>query len=348
MKTKIAVLHKLKEPLKILEAEIPKLKRGQVLVKIKYSGICHSQINEIDGLRGEDRWLPHALGHEGSGEVVDVGEGVSKVEAGDRVVLTWIKSSGLEAEQIFYKSGNRIINSGPISTFAEFSVVSENRVVKIRGDIPLDIASLLGCAIPTGAGIVLNTLKAKASHSIVILGTGGVGLSAVMGASLADCHKIIAVDIIDEKLNIAKTLGANYTINANNEDVVGNVMKLTSGKGADFAIESAGIPKVMELGLSLINNKGTFVIAGNIKLGDRIRIDPFELIKGKRILGSWGGETNPDRDIPTYIRFYKEGKLSLDKLITRRFVFEEINKAIEDLREGKIAGRGIVEMEENK
>jgi len=204
METKAAVLYKINEPLVIETLRTPSLKEGQVLVKILYSGVCRSQLNEIKGLKGKDRFLPHLLGHEGSGIVEKIGGGVTKVKEGDYVVLSWIKGDGADIPSCQYYDGDTMINSGAITTFSEYSVISENRIFKIPQKVPPDIAALLGCAIPTGAGIVKNTIKLKKRNTIAIFGIGGIGSSALLYAGSLGCSKIIAIDVSDFKLDFAK------------------------------------------------------------------------------------------------------------------------------------------------
>lgn len=343
MKTKAAVLYQTGKPLVVEELDVPEPQNGQVLVKVSFSGICHSQLNEIRGKKGIDKFLPHTLGHEGSGVVESVGTGVTKVKPGDRVVLSWIKGKGIEVPATTYHKDKLKINSGAISTFLEHALISENRLVPIAKEIPLDAAALLGCAIPTGAGIVINSLQAKSGSSIAVFGAGGVGLSAILAASLVKCNPLIAVDILDHKLKTAKDMGATNTINASKEDAVTAILSLTGGKGADYAIEASGAKQAMEAAFQSISPSGTTVIAGNLELGERISIDPFDLIKGKRIIGTWGGETKPDTDIPLYVNHYLSGRLNLDKLITHRFKLEEINEAFAALEAGKV-GRALVSM----
>ena len=213
MYTKAAILRELGCPLVVGEIEIPKLQNGQVLVKIYYSGVCRSQLMEVSGLRGADPWLPHLLGHEGSGIVLEVGPGVSKVKVGDEVILGWIKSDGIDALGAKYTCNGQIINSGKVTTFSNYSVVSESRLVKKPFGLPFDIAVLFGCALPTGAGMVLNELNPPSSSSVAVLGLGGIGLSALMALKALGVNKIIAIDVSDEKLILAKKIGATHTIN---------------------------------------------------------------------------------------------------------------------------------------
>jgi S-(hydroxymethyl)glutathione dehydrogenase / alcohol dehydrogenase len=342
--TEAAVLYILGKPLCITTLEIPDLKPGQVLVDISYSGLCHSQLNEARGLKGEDKFLPHTLGHEGSGKVLAVGNGVKKVKPGDSVVLTWIKGSGADVPSTTYLSADGAVNSGAISTFMHHTVTCESRLVPIADVMPLPEAALLGCAIPTGAGIVLNTIDLPEGNTIAIFGVGGIGLSAIMAAVLRKAKMIIAVDIFDHKLEQAKDLGATHVIHARKQDPLAVIMELTSKKGVDCAIESAGRKETMENAFKAIReNGGLCVLAGNLPHGEKISIDPMDLIRGKKITGTWGGETQPDRDIPVYVNYYLAGKLKLDRLLTHTYSLKNINQAMDDLENGKI-GRALIDM----
>lgn len=343
MKTKAAILYEQNKPLVIKEIETPPLSRGQVLVKILYTGICRTQINEMLGVKGQDKYLPHCLGHEASGIVEESGPGVKKVKKGDYVVLTWIKGLGTDVPSCTYSIGDNKINSGAITTFNEYSVISENRIVKIPKSIPPDIAALLGCAVPTGAGMLKNDLKTKPDDSVAVFGVGGVGLSAILYASAITCSKVIAVDIYDSKLKLAKECGATHIINAKKEDPLARIKELTNNQGVDCAIESSGVKEIMEIAFEAIKNSGTAVIAGNIKKGEKISIDPYGLINGKKIIGTWGGATKPDEEIPFYAQLYLDGKLKLEKLITHTYKLEDINLAFEDVMKGKV-GRGLIKL----
>ncbi len=346
MKTKAAILREIGKPLVIEKIEIPELHPGQVLVKILYSGICRSQLNEINGLKGEDKYLPHALGHEAGSIVEEIGPGVGHVKPGDHVVLSWIKGLGMDVPSTKYLKGNEIINAGAITTFSEYSVISENRVTPITGKMPLDKAALLGCAMPTGGGIILNQIKPMPGTSLAVIGVGGLGLSSILLADLMNCTPIIAVDINDDKLQLARRLGATETINSVRTDFVSAILDITHGKGVDYAIETAGLTETIEKSLSAVKwdiwEGGLVVIAGNPPHGEKISIDPF-LLKGKRITGSWGGLTRPEKDIPLYVDLYLAGKLKLDELITDRFNFDEINQAFQAMDNGKLLGKAILE-----
>jgi len=345
MKTKSAILENIDQPLKIVELEIPSLAPGQVLVQVNYSGICQSQINEWRGKKGNDPYLPHTLGHEGTGKVLEISEGVTRVKPGDTVVMTWIKTDGCNVPGCTYKDNSgRVVNSGVISTFMEKTVISENRLVPVNEkDIPLDIAALLGCAILTGSGMVLNELIPEAGSSIAIWGIGGIGACAVMASASSGCNPVIAIDIKENKLKLAGELGATDLINGN-DSPVDKILELTNGKGVDYGIESAGNVKVMEAGFSALKKSGgKFILAGNVSQGSKMQIDPFDLIAGKKISGSWGGAANPAEDIPKYIQWYKDGKLPLEKLITHRFPLDKINDAFSLLESGD-AGRILIDI----
>ncbi len=195
MKTTAAILVELAKPLEIVELDMPALKPGQVLVEIAFSGVCGSQVNEAMGLKGEDRWLPHCLGHEATGTVLETGAGVTKSKAGDKVVLSWIKGSGIEAGGAVYTWGSRKVNAGAVTTFQRHALVSENRLSLLPPGLDMRTATLLGCAAPTGMGAVMNVLGARAGDSIAIFGTGGVGLNACMAAAFAGATPVIGIDI---------------------------------------------------------------------------------------------------------------------------------------------------------
>ncbi|MBI2830612.1 MAG: zinc-binding dehydrogenase [Chloroflexi bacterium] len=345
MKTKAAILSRINQPLEVLELNLPELKPGQVLVKIAFSGLCHTQLNEIRGLKGEDKYLPHTLGHEGSGVVEATGPGVTRVKAGDHVVLTWIKGSGLDAPSTTYRlDDSSIVNSGAISTFMEHAVISENRIVAIPMEMPLREASLLGCAIPTGAGIVMNTAQVKPGSSVAVFGVGGIGLSAILAASFTGATTIIAVDILEHKLEQSRRVGATHLINARQQDPLAAILEITGKRGVDYAIEAAGRRETMETAFRTVrDNGGLCVLAGNLPHGERITLDPFDLIKGKRIVGTWGGETQPERDIPRYVELFLSQKLKLGELITNSYSLDNINQALTDLEKGKV-GRALIDM----
>jgi S-(hydroxymethyl)glutathione dehydrogenase / alcohol dehydrogenase len=340
MKSHAAVLRTLKKPLEVVDLEVPPLTRGQVLVEMKVSGICRSQLNEIKGYRGLDRYLPHLLGHEGSGVVIKVGKDVQKVNVGDHIVATWMISAGIQADSPKYRKDDLVVNAGSIATFATYTVLSENRCVKISRSFPHDIAALLGCAVPTGGGIVLHTLP-KSVRSVAVLGVGGVGSSAVMVASMVGFKRIIAIDVSKSALDLAHTLGATDCI-FYDQDVQTNVRAVIP-EGVDASIEASGRPEVMEAALAVTSDSGVTVLAGNIPKGSTIRMDPSVLIRGKKLIGSWGGETNPDKDIPFYVNAHLKGKLPLEKIIGKKMSFHQINDALNLLDSGRVQGRILID-----
>lgn len=343
---KAAILYQSGQPLIVEEGiEIPKLSSGQVLIKLAYSGVCHSQLMEALGYRGVDKYLPHLLGHEGSAVVVDIGEKVKKVKPGDYVILGWIKGEGEDVNGTKYRKENTIINAGAVTTFSEYSIVSENRCVKLPAGIPLDVAVLFGCAIPTGAGIVINEIHLQKEHTIAIFGLGGIGLSALMATCLFECKAVIAVDIEDEKLNLALELGATHVVNSAKKNSIEAIKQITNGKGVDYSIEASGITSTIEQAFQAVCIQGGLcVFASHPRAGEKIRLDPHELISGKQIRGTWGGGCDPDKDIPRFANFYREGKLPLEKLLSNRYPLEQINKALEDLERRKII-RALIEID---
>jgi S-(hydroxymethyl)glutathione dehydrogenase/alcohol dehydrogenase len=281
------------------------------------------------------------MGHEGSGVVLQIGPDVKKVNVGDHVVLSWLKGSGLEASSTLYESAKGTINSGAVSTFLTKSVVSENRVTPISKEMPLKEAALLGCAVPTGAGMVLNTAKVRPGSTLAIFGTGGIGLAAILVAS-SICSKVIAIDINETKLNLAKRLGATHTVNAKDQAVAQVIRQYTDNRGVDYAIESAGLKETMEAAFESIRPAGGLcILAGNLPHGQRIKLDPYDLIKGKRIIGTWGGESTPDKDIPQYVQRYLDKNLPLELLITHEYTLPDINRALFDLTRGQV-GRAVI------
>jgi S-(hydroxymethyl)glutathione dehydrogenase/alcohol dehydrogenase len=343
MKFRAAVLQELNTPLQILEISNEPLKYGQVLVKIFYSGVCRSQLMEMDGARGEDKYLPHLMGHEATGEVVEIADGVSKVQKGDIVILTWIKSKGINSVAPKYYIGDYVINAGLITTFSEYSVVSENRIIKIPNGLPLDIGVLFGCALQTGAGMVFNELKPKEGDNVIVLGLGGIGFSALMALSQFNCKSIIAIDISDERLQLAKSFGATDIINSLVQDTKEEINRLCPN-GSDGCIESAGKVETIELAFSLIKkNGGRLYFASHPPEGEYLRIAPHDLISGKQIFGTWGGGCCPDYDIPRLADSYLSGHLPIEKLITKRYRLEDINEALNDLKRGNVF-RPIIQM----
>jgi S-(hydroxymethyl)glutathione dehydrogenase/alcohol dehydrogenase len=343
MKTTAAVLVELGKPLELAELTIPVLKPGQTLVEIAYSGVCHTQLGEARGHRGEDKFLPHCLGHEGSGVVREVGPGVTKVKPGDPVILSWIKASGADVPGTVYDWNGRKVNAGGITTFATYSVISENRLTPVPEGMSLRLAALVGCAVPTGAGVVFNTARPRPGQSAAVFGVGGIGSCAVAAAALAGCMPVIAVDVLPDKLALARKLGATHTVSARAADPVAEILALCRG-GADFAVEATGLAPVMRQALACVRHQGgAAVVVGNARFGERLEIDPRELNMGKRLLGTWGGDNVPDRDFPRYCKLMTSGRLDLEPLLTRGYGLADVNAALDDLEHGR-AARPLLEI----
>lgn len=338
--TKAAILTELRKPLIIAEIEIPQeLKVGQVLVKIHFSGICGSQLGEIDGAKGEDKFLPHLLGHEGSGTVVAIGPGVKTVSLGDKVVLHWRKGDGIESEPPIYNWKGTKVNAGWVTTFNEFAIVSENRITTIPKDSEMDVAALFGCAVTTGFGIIENNAKLKIGESAVVFGAGGIGLNVVQAASLVSAYPIIAIDIFDNRLALAKEMGATHTINSLELSFDEILTKINAISKIDAFIDNTGNPNVIEFGYNIVKPQGKVVLVGVPKKGNNINIFSLPMHFGKSIIGSHGGETVPQIDIPRINKLYLEKRIKLKNLISKTYNLNDINTAISDIRNGLVSGR---------
>ena len=341
---KAAVLFETGKPLRVLEGiTVPTLLPGQVLVKVLYSGLCHSQLMEVRGLRGEDKYLPHLLGHEGVGEVLEVGDKVTKIAVGDKVVLGWIRGSGEEAPGALYQYQGQTLNSGGVTTFSDVTVVSENRLVRLPEGIPDKLAVLLGCALPTGLGLVFNEAKLEENKQVAVFGLGGIGLSALIAAKSKGTKTLIAVDIAEHKLELAKELGATHTINSANEDVVERINQICPG-GVDNSFEAGGRVETIEQAFASVKDGGGLcVFASHPKEGELMKLEPHAFHRGKRLQGSWGGGSKPDKDIPLFVDLYKQGNLqNIEKLLSNEYTLQNINDALDDLEQGKITRALIV------
>lgn len=336
MKFNAAVLVETGQPLPIIgDIEVPALLKGQVLVKLSYAGICHSQLMEASGKRGKDKYLPHLLGHEGTGEVVDKCPSVKKVQIGDKVVLGWLKGSGADVGGGTYQSPIGTINAGAVTTFNEYAVVSENRCYLLPKNISLKEGVLLGCALPTGMGIIKNQIPSSPNSYIAILGLGGIGMSALIAAAMTEQKKLIAIDSNASKLKLAKKLGADVCINPIKEDLNKSIAELTNGAMLDYVVEAAGRCETIELAFSLLNPKhGLCVFASHPEKGQLIKLDPHELICGKRIVGTWGGNANPE-DLTQFVASNKD-KLPISELLSETYPLDKINEAFSALESQKV------------
>ena len=311
---------------------------------IHISGICGSQIGEIEGVKGKDHYLPHLLGHEGAGEVIAVGLGVSHVKPTDHVVLHWMPGAGIESKPPVYSWKGKALNAGWVTTFNEYAIVSENRLTVIPKDFDLKIASLLGCAVTTGLGVINNKAQLQIGQSILVLGAGGVGLNIIQGAAMVSANPIIAVDLFDKKLVLARKLGATNVINAKKQNITDVVRQIVGNNGSDVVVDNTGNPRVIEQGYQLTAAKGRMILVGVPPQGKEVSLHTLPLHFGKTLTGTKGGECKPCADIPRYIRLCKAGKLDLKHLVTDEFSLLHLNKAVEKMQQGKIAGRCVINM----
>lgn len=331
-----------------MDLDIPVLKPGQVLVRINYTGVCHTQLLEARGHRGHDAYVPHCLGHEGSGVVLEISQGVTKVKPDDRVILSWIQGSGANVPGCVYTMSastraNKNVNAGAITTFMTHAVISENRLTVVHENITQRDAAMLGCAAPTGLGAVLNTGQFTQGQSAVIFGAGGVGLCAIAGAVIAGGSPVIAVDPIAVKRDAANNVGATHTLDPASSDILQQIHAIIPN-GPDLAVEATGRTDVMAIALSCVHARGgKAVIIGNAHHGNLLQIDPKQLNLGKQLRGTWGGDANPDRDYPSYANFIATGKLNLAPMLTQGYTLATINQALDDLESGK-AVRPIIEV----
>jgi S-(hydroxymethyl)glutathione dehydrogenase/alcohol dehydrogenase len=342
---KAAILVEQRKPLVVDEIELPQtIEVGQVLVKIHYSGICGSQLGEIDGAKGEDKFLPHLLGHEASGTVMEIGPGVKHVKPGDKVVLHWRKGLGIEGAPPNYRWRGAKLNAGWIATFNEYAIVAENRVTAISADSDLEVAALFGCAVTTGFGVVENNARVRIGESVVVFGAGGVGLNIVQAAALVGAYPVIAVDLFDNRLTLAKEMGATHMINAKNKDAKAEIERIVGAQGIDVFIDNTGQPAIIELGYQLTKPQGRVTLVGVPRKGNNINIYSLPLHFGKGLSGSHGGEAIPNVDIPRYQNLFNAGRIKLRELLTERLPLEDINTAIENMRSGKTSGRCLIKM----
>ena len=338
-----AILVEQNQPLEIEYIEFPEeLEVGQVLVKLHYSGICGSQLGEIRGVKGNDPYLPHLMGHEGCATVLEIGQGVKTVNPGDLVVLHWKKGDGIDSKPPRYKFRDLNLNAGWVTTFNEYAVVSENRCTTIPKDTNKKIASLFGCAITTGFGTIENIANLQIGESIVIFGSGGIGLNMIQAAVLRNAYPIIAIDLTEEKLTLAKSIGATHTINSKSKNPENEILNILGKNNLDVFIDNTGIPSIIEMGYKIINSKGRLVLVGVPKRGENINIFSLPLHFGKTITGSHGGNIKPEVDILRYLNLINHNSINLETLISKYFNLKDINNGISQLEQGKISGRIMI------
>jgi S-(hydroxymethyl)glutathione dehydrogenase / alcohol dehydrogenase len=340
---KAAILVQSRQPLVVDQIALPdSLGVGQVLVKVLYSTICGAQLNEIAAAKGPDKFLPHLLGHEASARVLEIGPGVTTVKEGDTIVLHWRPSQGIQCQPPAYKWRGAKLNAGWVTTFNDYAVISENRMTVIAPDYDLRNAPLLGCAVTTAAGVINNDAKVKIGESVIVFGAGGVGLNVVQFAQLAGAYPIVAVDLVDAKLAMAKERGATHCINSKGAgDLDGEIRKIVGQQGPDKVIETTGVKSVIELAYNLTHADGTCVLVG--VPNEKVTIYTLPIHFNKVLTGSHGGDAVPQVDIPRLIRLNRAGRLSFDGIITHEFTLEHINDALDLVRSGA-AGRVVIDV----
>ena len=342
---KAAILYKTGQPLIVDEVKLPdNLEFGQVLIKLYYSGICGAQINEIDAIKGEDNYLPHLLGHEGSGIVENIGPAVSTVKVGDHVVLHWRPSNGIQSNPPSYLWNNKKLNAGWVTTFNDKAVISENRLTVIPKDFDVALAPLFGCAITTAFGVINNDANLKIGQSVVVIGLGGVGLNIIQASNLVSANPIIGVDINKNKVIKAKNFGLDYGYNGLNENNINEIKAVLGNRGADVVIETTGLSEQIQNAYDLTHPDGKTILVGVPKKGDNISIYSLPLHFNKILKGSHGGESIPHIDIPNYINLFKARNINIKDMITHEFSLDDINEALELFRSGE-AGRIMLNFE---
>ncbi len=366
MKIKAAVLNRMgvegpyatSRPLSIEEIDLQPPGPGEVMVKIAAAGLCHSDLSVINGSR--PRPTPMVLGHEAAGVIVEVGEWVTDLKVGDHVVMVFVPSCGhclscsggrpalcepgaeannagrLISGKLRLSRGSENINHHlGVSAFAEYATMSRNSVIKIDKELPLDQAALFGCAVLTGVGAVVNTGKVEPGSTVAVVGLGGVGLASLLGARLAGASRIVAVDLDDTKLALARELGATDCFNARSPDCADEIREATQG-GVNYAFELAGAIPALETAYKITRRGGTTVTAGLPHPDKRFALPPVNLVAEERTLkGSYIGTSVPMRDIPRYIELFRQGRLPVDKLLSGHIKLEDINEGFDLMEQGK-------------
>ena len=359
VKGRAAIFVEPKKPLVVDDVEFPDPGDDQVLVKLFSSGVCHSQLHTMGRPPRPGRSLPALLGHESTGIVAAKGRAVKHVKEGDHVITTWVYRDNsttrlplvdhtLNDREQYTALWKGQVVSHSAATWAEYALASERVVVPMPNDIATDVTSIIGCAVMTGAGAIINTLKVRSAQSVAVFGAGGIGLCAIAAAAIVDAHPVIVVDVSDDKLSFARRFGATHVINSKSIDPVNAIRDLTA-RGADFAIDAVGLPQTQEQilravrpGYSGLNRGGTGLLIGITPPATKAILDTNLFVGNRSFTRTSGGDCKPDRDFPIFIRWYREGKLKLDELVTNRYSLAQINTAVDDLERGRILGRGIL------
>ena len=336
---KAAVLEKLNYPLAIREVFPTQLLPGQVYVKVLASGLCGAQLHEIRGHKGNGKFLPHLMGHEGCGIVKEVGPGVTTVQEGDKVVMHWRPGSGIESEFPKYHLGEKIISSGKCTTLSEYSIVSENRLTKVPHDTPTVLAAMLGCSLTTALGIIDNECNLKFGESVAVIGCGGVGLNLIQAAKMKNAYPVYGVDINDKMFDLTHQIGV---------DIFTCDLEFIPEK-VDVILDTTGVPEVISKAFDKLAPSGRLIMVGQPAPGTDLNIfNPLSMFdgQGKSIRASQGGGTKPDEDIPRYIKLANREMLDFNTLHTDTFALDNINDAFDLLKTGN-AGRIMIKIGED-
>jgi S-(hydroxymethyl)glutathione dehydrogenase/alcohol dehydrogenase len=360
VKVKAAVLYGVNQPLQIQEIDMDEPRAGEVLIKTSASGVCHSDLHFMEG-----KWqypMPAVLGHESAGIVEKVGEGVTNVQPGDRVVVAFVQSCGtcdrcvtgrpnlcmntndLQRRGRISLNGEPMVQFAGMSAFAEYQLVSAKACVHVPDGVPMEVAALVGCSVMTGVGAVTNTVKLQVGQTVAVVGAGGVGLNIIQGAKLAGASRIIAVDLLENKLAAAREFGATDVVDASKGDPVKQVQEMTDG-GVDYAFEAIGLMKTAVDCWGMARRGGQAVIVGMLPLGQDLAIPDAGagFLGEKGIVGSFYGSTRQTYDMPWLMELYRQKRLKIDELITKRWSLDQINEAYESLKAGEV-NRSVIVM----
>ena len=356
MKAKAAVMREAHQPVSVEEIEIDKPDRREVLIRTAFAGVCHSDLHFVEGLYPIP--CPCVLGHESAGVVEAVGEDVQYVKPGDHVITCLstfcgecefclsgrmslcvsplTKRAPDAAKQRLALDGKPLTQFANLSSYAEYILTHEHSVVKVREDMPLDRAALIGCGVMTGVGAVFHTAKVEPGSTVAVVGMGGIGLSAINGAAIAGAGRIIAIDMVGSKLNLAKEFGATDVINASEVDPVKAVRELTDG-GVEYSFEAVGLKQTAEQCWRMLRRGGTATIIGMIPVGTNIELHGPDILQGKSLKGSVMGSNRFRIDMPRLTDFYLRGDLKLDQMISSHIKLDQINEAFAELKTGEVA-----------
>ncbi len=364
---KAAVLTGLNEPLEILAVGLESPHAGELRIRLGASGVCHSDMSVQNGtLMGS---FPMVLGHEGAGVVEEIGEGVEGFEVGDHVVVSWVPQCGhcyfcerdqaqlcetggmamatgglLDGTTRFTLNGEPLRQMASSGTFAEESIIPAIGAVKIDKDVPLTVAALVGCGVLTGAGAAMNTASIRQGDTVAVIGCGGVGLNVIQGAHIAGAEEIIAVDMVESKLAMAKQFGATTTVNAGQGDAVSQVMDLTKQRGVDVAFEVIGLQKTIDQTITMTRRGGQAILVGVPPMDVMVTLPAFfgVVLMEKTIKGCWYGSSTVQRDVPKLLDLYQQGELKLDELISRTITLDQVNEAFDAMKTGEVA-RSVIQ-----